>query len=125
MSDDGFPEWLLPDEDGDVETSHYRAIAEWTYLHDASPEDKEVIRAAGAEWTERLLDSELIDLGDHSDIEILWRGWELATYTIAAHLTGDCLDPNWSAHLDEHLGRALRFSAIVLMAATNDLIDDD
>ena len=116
-----FPEWMIPAEGDEhhVDIGDFKAIAEWIYLNQTTQDDLEMIHDVVDSYRYDFMD--VVDLDDHATMEAVWSGWEFATDSMAWFVEADCGDPETSAHIMEHVARAMRMSAIVLLGMSNDL----
>ena len=109
---EGFPEWALDADQTDM--ANTRAVAEWLYQNRASSEDRRILRAQAAQQRDHL--SRFFDLEDYEVVDALWESWYCSTATWQTFILGDCSDVN---HMLQHALRAVQWSGIVLLLATD------
>jgi hypothetical protein len=112
-----FPRNLLPEDSADVELVHYKAIAEWLYLNEASARDRVIMHDMIDEY--RSLYADTHDLEDFEQNTVFWHGWEFACQSFGWFISQDC--PDDPGHVMEHFTRAMRYSAILMLGMSNDL----
>ena len=115
-----FPLWMVPDgEDAEIDIGDFKAVAEWVYLNQTTQDDLVMIHEMVDTYREDHIGT--VDMDDHAAMEVMWAGWEYATNSLSWFVDSDCDDPEFAEHMMDHVARAMRLSAIILLGMSNDL----
>jgi hypothetical protein len=113
-----FPEEMLT---GDPENlSDHRAVIEWCWLNYTTPEDREVLRNR-AEANAKILTDSGHDLDNPHVVEGLWVSWLCSSANWQQFIDTDCGD---EGHMAWHSARALQWSGMILLLATDKTVPD-
>ncbi len=113
-----FPDWALPDNPADTTMADFRMIAEWHFNNTTTEADRPVVRRMAATYREELI-KDGVDLDDETVVDVLWQGWYTCTRAWLNFMLQDC--PGDAEHTAFHATRAMQWSGMTLLLATEDI----
>jgi hypothetical protein len=112
-----FPDEMMPDDGEKVSIAEYRAMAEWHWAHNTSPQSRPHLRERSDRRRAELCEQD-VDLDDHRQVDALWAGWQ-HTWHEALNYGVD----SFGEELLPMLVHVMQYTSIMLLLSTEDVPD--